>query len=159
MTINTWWSHEGRSWLGHETVLLCPPSCHLKPKGANWGMKQSKLVRFITIGSIPVEIGSVCRSKLCSSEVSRQFHNLSADDLDCYALPKSSKDNEVSSIWPSYTWVVTYFINNILVKLPMRCNGINKKHILILFDLRFRCKRNNRLCQKIEFCLVCEHLW
>jgi len=72
-------------------------SCYLKPKGANWGMKQSKLVRFITIGSIPVEIGSVCRSKL-PSEVSWQFHNSSADDLDCYAQPKSSKDNEVSSI-------------------------------------------------------------
>jgi len=26
-------------------------------KGANWRMKQSKLVRFITIGPIPVEIG------------------------------------------------------------------------------------------------------
>jgi hypothetical protein len=26
-------------------------------KEANWRMKQSKLVRFITIGSIPVEIG------------------------------------------------------------------------------------------------------
>jgi len=79
------------------SATLPGQSCHLKPKGANWGheTKQAGEVYHNWVHTCGDWLSSI---KMLSSEVSWQFHNSSADDLDCYAQPKSSKDNEVSSI-------------------------------------------------------------